>query len=589
MARQTFFWRIFPAALLPAIGLLIVVAGAVIGSLRRYDMSRAQSGLESRVKLFARSLQPLEFSAASPEMQRVCREAARETSTRFTVIRPDGLVLADSESDPARMENHRYRPEVDAAVSGQVGRDTHFSRTLFERQIYVAVPVVRGGHVAGVVRGSVSLTQVEEAIQALKGHILAIGGLATIVIILIVWPVARALSRPIESLTTGAERFAAGDLAARISAPSVRETDRLAHALNTMAGALDRQMKDIAKQRNAQAAILASMVEGVIAIDAEGRISDLNPAAARWLSIDAGAARGKMMEEIIRHSGLADLMARARAGHAELEIQLPGEDGGQTLHVHASPILSPNGAFTGTVLVLHDITTLRRLEHLRQDFVANVSHELKTPLTSISVAAETLRDQALVADEDGRHFVEVIQRQADRLNHLVEDLLELSRIEHEEDRGGLSLGMHPLRPVLESAIQEQSFVARERRVELNLDDEAGLSVRCDPVTLERAVSNLIHNAVKFSPEGGSVKIRAFQDGTHRVIEVMDRGAGIEAEHLPRLFERFYCVDRGRSRQLGGTGLGLAIVKHIAIAHGGRVSVDSVPGQGSVFRIHLPGA
>ena len=589
MVQKTFFWRIFPAALLPAIGALVIVAGAVSGSLRRYDMTRAESELEARVRLFARSVQSLGFDEATPDAQQICADACRETNTRFTLIRPDGRVLADSESDPARMENHRSRPEVVTALSGRVGRDQHFSRTLFERQIYVAIPIIRDGRVAGVVRGSLSLTQVEEAIRTLQGRILAIGALATVVVILVVWPLARELSRPIESLTSGAERFAAGDLTARVSAPNVRETDRLANVLNSMAGELDRQMTDIVRQNNAQAAILASMVEGVIAVDAAGRISDLNPAAARWMNVSVDEARGHRMEEVIRHSGLADLLARTRVGPAEHEIELPGENGGQTLHVHASPIWNREGGFAGAVLVLHDITTLRRLEHLRRDFVANVSHELKTPLTSISAASETLRDQHLVMDGDGQHFVEVIQRQAERLNRLVEDLLELSRIEHETERGGLHLEIHPLRPVLESAIQAQSITARERGVQLDLDADAGMTVRCDPLTLEQAVSNLVHNAVKFSPEGGSVTIRAMREASGGVIEVEDRGAGIAAEHLSRLFERFYRVDRGRSRRMGGTGLGLAIVKHIALAHGGRVSVESTPGQGSTFRIHLPPA
>ncbi len=587
--RRTFFWHIFPAALLPALLALAVVAAGAIAGLRHYDIERSAVGLEARARLLARNLQALEFQSSAGELQRQVRDAGRETQTRFTVVAPDGRVLADSEADPARMENHGFRPEVSEALQGRVGRDEHFSRTLFERHMYIAVPFIRGDRVAAAVRASIPLTLVEKEVRSLRWRILGIGGLAALLMGLWSWRVSRGMSRPVERLTVGAERFAAGDLAARMAAPEALETERLAAALNTMAGELDRRLNEAIRQRNAQAAILASMVEGVVAVDEEGRIAGLNPAAARSLGLVPEQAYGRMFPEAIRHSALAILLTLTRTGSepTEDEVQVSGEGEERILHVHGNPIRNAQGRPVGAVLVLHDITALRRMENLRRDFVANVSHEFKTPLTAIAAAAETLMEDDLTPSIEGQRFAGAIRRQAERLNRLVQDVLDLSRIEHEAERGRVSLSAQDLAPILELVRQAQDAAARARAVQVDVQGSEDLRIAGDSALLELAVGNLLDNAIKFSPDGGRVTLRAERRGAEVVIEVADQGPGIAAEHLPRLFERFYRVDRGRDRRTGGTGLGLAIVKHVVLAHGGRVSVDSAPGRGSVFRMHLP--
>lgn len=385
------------------------------------------------------------------------------------------------------------------------------------------------------------------------------------------------------------DQLASGDWSARMTPEDGDPHGTLAVTFNRLAARLAERWQDLERQRNEQEDVFASMVEGVIALDAEQRVINLNPAAARLLGVSLDKAMNRPLAELARNADLQKLAADAAAASQPVEGDITlfnGKD--RHLQVHATRLRDAGGQGLGALLVLHDVTRLRRLENVRRDFVANVSHELKTPITSIKGFVETLQDGAIRNEDEARRFLEILARQADRLNAIIEDLLQLSRIEEEADQQVIRIEEQDIRPILDSAIECCRYKADAKRMLIELDDESGLRGRCNAPLLEQAVINLLDNAIKYSPPESPVRVEAGREGAETVIRVRDRGPGIPAEHLPRLFERFYRVDKARSRQLGGTGLGLAIVKHIAQAHGGHVHVESAPGQGSVFSLRIPG-
>jgi two-component system phosphate regulon sensor histidine kinase PhoR len=329
------------------------------------------------------------------------------------------------------------------------------------------------------------------------------------------------------------------------------------------------------------------MIEGVIAVDNDERIISVNVAGAHMLGVTESDARGKYVQEVLRLPELQRFISRTLKAKGMQEAQFDLQERLERIvQGHGTPLLSSDGSGMGAVIVLHDITHILRLEGVRRDFVANVSHELRTPITSIKGFVETLRDGALDSPDDSRRFLEIIARQTDHLNSIINDLLTLSQLEQPERD---QIGMSPtnVKSVLEHAISTCQHRARKQDVALKLKSGDSIVVTANPSLLEQAVVNLIDNAIKYSPSGSAVDVTATSTGSLVTIAVIDRGSGIERAHLSRLFERFYRVDIARSRELGGTGLGLAIVKHIVSAHNGTVVVDSAPGKGSTFTISLP--
>jgi two-component system phosphate regulon sensor histidine kinase PhoR len=427
------------------------------------------------------------------------------------------------------------------------------------------------------------------------------------------------MMRPLRVLREGATRFAAGDMRQPIEAPGTRELAALTDRLNAMARQMDEKIRTITQQAAERQAVLSGMIEGVIAIDADERVIMLNAAAAQWLDVDLSKAHGRKSFEIIRNMQLQDMVARAlESGQPiEEELTLRGPDRKLSIQAQVAPLgddaAAAGGAAAGrgVVVVLHDVTRLRHLESIRQEFVANVSHELKTPIAAIKAAVETLVDEtealgvgdptsdagaghAVPATEapNGPHrFLAMIARQADRLNAIVEDLLMLARIEADEAERSLVLTRGAVAPVLRAAVETCQAHAQEKGMTIELAADATLAASINAPLLEQAVVNMLDNAIKYSPAETRIEVAARRDNGEVVLSVRDQGPGIEKVHLPRVFERFYRTDKARSRQLGGTGLGLAIVNHVALAHGGRVSVDSSqedgPDRGSTFRIHLP--
>ncbi len=593
MRTRRVFWQLFPSFVIIVVLALLAATWYGLRAVRQGYLEDKKHDLESIARLAMSRLEDrfphAEFSATDS----LCKALGRTASVRITAILPDGRVVGDTDENPRDMDNHADRPEVMAALAGGVGSAVRYSHTVRQDMLYMAVPVVTAKATIGVVRASVSVTAIENVLSRIRNRI-ALGGVMIAALAALVSLLAsRRISRPLQTMERMAERFAGGHFERKMPIPRIEEFARLAEAMNLMAEQLDERIRSLVEQRNQQDAVLSSMVEGVIAVDADERVLNVNAAAARLLDINLNNTHGRIVQEVVRNPELQDFLRRTLSSDEPVEgdiVLLSDAESGETqrfLQAHGTVLRDAQGKSIGALVVLNDVTRLHRLENVRREFIANVSHELKTPITSIKGFVETLLEGAVDNGEDARRFLSIIARHADRLHALVEDLLSLSRIEQEAERKEIALEPARLKPSLHAAIQFLLVKAQEKDIRIDLSAPADLSAKMNPPLLEQAVVNLVDNAIKYSDPGGGVEVVARASGSEVFIEVRDRGCGIEKEHLSRIFERFYRVDTGRSRKLGGTGLGLAIVKHIAQAHGGRVTVESTPGKGSVFTIHLP--
>jgi two-component system phosphate regulon sensor histidine kinase PhoR len=385
-----------------------------------------------------------------------------------------------------------------------------------------------------------------------------------------------------------AQDFAEGQLDQRVPVPNSAELGALAESLNQMARQLDDRIKTITQQRNELEVILSSMIEGVIAVDSQRNVVSVNTAAAELLGIDPAQVQARNIEEIIRNAELLNFVRDTLNSDGPIEADLTlQKDGERFFQLHGAGLSDSRGKRSGAVIVLTDMTRMRRLENIRRDFVSNVSHELRTPVTSIQGFVEALLGEKIKEPGQVNRYLKIIAKHSDRLNAIIEDLLSLSRLEEDSERRKISFETAPLRPVLLDAIELSSTKIQDKQATVSLFCEDNIQVMINPALLEQAILNLIDNSIKYSPPKGIIKINLDKGEKELRIAVQDNGCGIENKHLSRIFERFYVVDKGRSRKLGGTGLGLAIVKHIAQVHGGYVTVKSSPGQGSTFTIHLP--
>ena len=589
MARRRLLWQLYPSFLLITLVSVIAVAGYSSRAFRHFYLEDTAEDLQARAALVESQISGLIADQQYDRVDHACKLLGGRSATRITVILPSGLVIGDTEEDPQRMDNHANRPEVLAARnSGNLGTSTRYSNTVKKRMMYVAVPLYESGELVAVVRTSIPVTWIDATIRSMYLRLL-IGGLVVIgMVALVSLLVSRRISYPLEELKLGAQRFARGELDKSLPVPDSEEIGELAEAMNVMAQELDNRLRTVINQRNEQEAVLSSMIEGVLAVDNEQRLININNAAADLFEVDTRESQGRKVENLIDNRPLINFIQKVLVDHEQSEDELEFH-GIQTryLRVHGNSLRDSKGNHIGALVVLHDVTRLRELEQLRKEFVANVSHELKTPITSIKGFVETLLDGAMNDPEDSKRFLVIIIKHAERLNQIIEDLLSLSRIEQEAQMTDISLNEENLQRVLSSAITFTEIKAREKDIKVKLNCPDDLVARINAPLLEQAIINLLDNAIKYSNQEGEVELAASRNGDETIISVRDRGCGIEEEHLPRLFERFYRVDKARSRRLGGTGLGLAIVKHISHYHGGKVGVKSSPGKGSIFSIHLP--
>ncbi|GMV14189.1 MAG: PAS domain-containing protein [Polyangiaceae bacterium] len=554
------------------------------GALEDALLQSVRTDLHVRVKLIARELS--DAPADSPEeWQLLAQDLGKRAEARVTLIDLEGKVFGDSDvtwAELPRVENHRGRAEVDAALAGRTGESVRHSTTVRQRMLYMAEPFQRDGKPGGVARVALSLARVDGAVADLRRLALIAALLAIAVAVVLSSAAAQLVWRDARSLTEAARRMAAGDLATRTRRSGTDELGELGRALDALASSLSSTLSELRSERDRVSGILSGMQEGVLLLDRDGRVALVNPALCEMLLLPSDA-QGKTPLEVIRHAQLKSLLddvIESDEPHSR-DIEVGGIKPRRLL-VRAAPLAGEQG---GTLAVFVDVTDMRRLETMRRDFVANVSHELRTPVTAIRSAAETL-DTALEKDpEAARRFVEIIDRNAERLRELVEDLLDLSRIESQTYKLGFaSLELGSVASHVIDLFRER---ADKKRIRLLADLPAALPKVCvDPKALDHVLTNLIDNAVKYCPNGSTVSLRASEEGDLVRVSVSDDGPGIEPRHLPRLFERFYRVDAGRSRELGGTGLGLSIVKHLVEAMGGSVRVESTLGSGTQFSFTL---
>lgn len=514
----------------------------------------------------------------------IINDARRSTSERFDVFDFEGDLMGEPDKRAEFITNHMDRPEVAAALAGEIGIDIRTSQSMGDEWIYVAVPL-EGKEGMMAVRAATSLSAMKERLslwwrQVVIGCILALAVLLVLALV-----VARVLSRPIEIVAAGARHFARGELNHRLPRTGTSEMIELVDTLNSMAWELDNRFRQINRQRVELRAVLSAMGEGVLALTPDGRVILANPAAAALLGLPKEVV-GKPLGELTHQTQFLHLVYDATGSEEPLEreITLSSRDGALVVQAQAGPVMAKDTEI-GILAVFRDVTRLRRLEKVRRDFIANVSHELRTPITTIQGCLETYLDDDSGDPAERRGLLEMALRNSLRMSNVVTDLLLLSSMENVDSAHGADKSLVRVMEMLEDAVSFCLAAADGRGVEITIICPEELSTVMNPRLMTNAVSNLIDNAIKYGPDNGPVTVSAERaDGFVR-IGVRDRGPGVAEEHRTRIFERFYRADAGSNAL--GTGLGLAIVKHIANAHGGAVSVEPVADGGSEFVIRIP--
>jgi two-component system phosphate regulon sensor histidine kinase PhoR len=586
--KSRFFWKLY-AGYAALVLLAVVTVGVLVARRISSDsIAETDSRLHAQAVLIRDLARPSLAGDADPGLQQQVRDLGAAVGTRITVIRADGIVIADSDEDPAGMDNHGTRPEVIQALEEGSGSATRFSRTVAFNMMYVAVRVDKAGELLGYTRASVPLTIIRERLAVLRGIVVLGGVVAAVFALGIGLVVARRVTARLASVTEAAELIAGGSYGRRVDSVSQDEIGMLASAFNRMAAQLEERVQTISEDRTKLLTILGGMVEGVVAVDTEQHVLHLNAAAGRILQVMPGETLGKPIWQVtrVRHvsEAIEEVLRDAREVTGELDLEVEGQP--RVVELHGAPLQNGAGGLVGAVLVLHDVTELRRLETVRQDFVANVSHELKTPITAIRGLIESILDHDDMPAETRSSFLGKIQNQSSRLSLLVTDLLTLARLESAD--GVVDPAPLDLRDPVQASVANFRSGAEEKGVGLHQEvPDRPVRVSGDAEALELVVNNLLDNALKYTPEGGRIQVRLRAEDGNAVLEVVDTGIGIAREHHDRIFERFYRVDKARSREVGGTGLGLSIVKHVCRAHGASISVESAVASGSTFSVILP--
>jgi len=560
--------------------ILIVLSIGLYGthSLRQDHIHNTSDLLQKNLTQLELSFLEIPWAKSNPD--RFCKEFGQKISARITLINSKGVVLGDTDADPKTMDNHASREEVLQAREKKIGESLRFSHTVGKDMLYLAKQIEGVGYV----RIALPLNTVTSEFSLFFKTLvvtLVIGG---ILILLLGYKTTRWVTAPLEKMTEFSKKLAQGSFDQKLSISSRDELGDLASSLNSMKDQLSSTIHTLREEKQKMGAILGSIYDGVLAIDREKKIILYNKPMLDILNLKDQTFYNKNMYDMVRIPEINSYLEASLRDHKiyQKHIKLI-KDQETYFEIIVSPLFSEEEGVVGVVAIFHDITSLKTVEQMRVDFVANVSHEFKTPLTSIQGYADTLIEGALEDSENNKKFLQVIKNNAERLNSLVEDLLTLSRLESLEK---IHKEKFDIKKLIADALTKLKPLIHTKK--LNIETHIGFSTLvADKEKLEQALSNLLDNAIKYTPEGGNIFIVAHQDEKNSKLTVQDSGIGIGAEHLSRIFERFYRVDKGRDRALGGTGLGLAIVKHVALLHDGYVNVESTLGKGSSFSLFIP--
>jgi two-component system phosphate regulon sensor histidine kinase PhoR len=582
--KRSVIWRVA----IPYIILAIIAVGGlgIFFSVYTQNLvtSNGQLSLLSEARLIAtQSAQYLQSGSNTSQLDTLADETAGMIEARVTIILPDGTVVGESDHNLVEMENHLDRPEVQQALSGVEGIATRFSRTVGMTMLYIAVPIQSGDEILGVARVSVPYSTIEANRDTLRSFILAIIAVTILLVILLAYLITKITLRPLQNLTLNAHKISQGDFSAIDSLRSrTDEFGALNHAFQKMAGQIKGQLEQFEAEQGKLTAVLSTMTDGIIIADKEGNVQLLNEAAMRMFDLSAENYLGRSLIEVTRQFQLVELWQKAHTSHESQAITL--EIGVDRIFLQVIATTLDPAIPGATLIVMQDLTRIRKLETVRQDFVSNVSHELRTPLASLKALVETLQEGALTDPPAAKRFLTHMDTEIDNLTQMVQELLELSRIES----GKVPLEKQIVNPcvLMKSAIDRMSMQAERAGLSLVSNCTEDLpEIRTDAERIEQVFVNLIHNAIKFTPPGGKITVSAIRHSNEIIFQVKDTGVGIAPEDLSRIFERFFKADKARSGK--GTGLGLSISRHLIEAHGGHIWAESQEMVGSTFFFSLP--
>lgn len=572
--KKSIFVKVFCAYFLMVVTLSSLILVFSFKTIRNHYLATLTHDLKNLGTTLLLKATPLLAENHFEELDALVKRLGQDISTRITIIDPVGVVVADSEKNPKLMENHKTRPEILQVLEGKIGTSLRFSTTVKEEMLYVALPIELNGNIVGVLRVSLFLKDINRLLSTLKTHIIYSALIIALISLLGALIFSRSLSKPIRELSNASRKVASGDFNVRVFLKNKDELRELADSFNYMTDQIRTLFTQLSRQKEELDSIISSIQEGLLVFDKNGKILLTNESFKKI--VQSSDIEGKFYWEVVREPHFGELIKRVRDEKRNYTEEVALHD----------KIFLCSTTFLGTreeiVVILYDITEMKNIEKIKKDFVVNISHELRTPLTAIKGFVETLEEEI---DEKNRHYVDIIRKHTDRLINIVKDLLTLSELE--EKGTTLELEEVHLGNMMERVFKIFDPQMREKKLMRELKVEDALPfIKADSFKLEQAFVNLIDNAVKYT-EQGKITLSLKQRDNQVMIEVEDTGIGIPDEHIPRIFERFYVVDKSRSKRLGGTGLGLSIVKHIVHLHNGTIDVKSTPNQGTTFSITLP--